>query len=124
MSKKVSSYSISFSYKKHSPEYLEKIKNGSLNRAEYFKKNNPEVLDFIMEEALNNYTVEKNRNNVPPSFTSPEAQRAYNDSLKQKYRLEFEKLSCDEKMKYVRNNVKDFAYSLLTNRNELIDYEK
>ena len=105
-------------------KYLENIKNGSLNRAEYFKKNNPEVLDFIMEEALNNYTVEKNRNNVPPSFTSPEAQRAYNDSLKQKCRLEFEKLSCDEKMKYVRDNVKDFAYSLLTNRNELIDYEK
>lgn len=105
-------------------KYLENIKNGSLNRAEYFKKNNPEVLDFIMEEALNNYIAEKNRNNVPPSFTSPEAQKAYNDSLKQKYRLEFEKLSCDEKMKYVRNNVKDFAYSLLTNRNELIDYEK
>lgn len=38
--------------------------------------------------------------------------------------LEFEKLSCDEKMKYVKNNAKDFAYSLLTNRNELIDYEK
>lgn len=105
-------------------KYLENIKNGSLNRAEYFKKNNPEVLDFIMEEALNNYTAEKNRNNVPPSFTSPEAQRAYNDSLKQKNRLEFEKLSCDEKMKYVKNNAKDFAYSLLTNRNELIDYEK
>lgn len=104
--------------------YYDELNKGTINRASYFKKNKPEAFDFVIAKGIGNYIDEKLEYFVPPTITSPEGQKAYNDymnSLCEEYKQEYLQLPFEEQIKYIPEYARDFAYSLYSDSNELVE---
>lgn len=112
-----------YSYDQITNIYYEMVSSGELNRAEYFKQNRPDVYNHVMSSGESKYISNriKNDNNPPIPFSSPDANRNYNKEIEEKYRKEYESLSDREKIEWMDNPVKSFAWSLYTNSNEYIE---
>lgn len=110
---------------------LSECVNRNIFKKRYYKKryykffldeNNPETLKVILNCGFENFVNQEIDKQIPKIFDIEKFEYAYNlyiDDLKIKY----DELPPDEKLKYLPDNMKDFAYSLFYNKKELEKYK-